>query len=148
MMIIHGGRDYRIDVAQGLSAFTALQRQGTPSKFLYLPNEVRCSATAQQCVEHRPSRTLTQPLLCLLAVSRRTKCSTPSIRWNGTRKCWAGSGSGHKLQQCSKTQAANAPPVLAIAQRAVARFSLSLFLFSFLSRAHRAHASLTIQSFV
>jgi dipeptidyl aminopeptidase/acylaminoacyl peptidase len=38
-MVIHGGRDYRIDQSQGLGAFTALQRQGIPSKFLYFPNE-------------------------------------------------------------------------------------------------------------
>jgi len=38
-LIIHGGIDYRISDAQGLSAFTALQRQGIPSKFLYFPTE-------------------------------------------------------------------------------------------------------------
>ena len=38
-MVIHGGRDYRIDQSQGLGAFTALQRRGIPSKFLYFPNE-------------------------------------------------------------------------------------------------------------
>jgi len=39
MMIIHGGTDYRITESQGLGAFTALQRQGIPSKFLYFPKE-------------------------------------------------------------------------------------------------------------
>jgi len=39
MLVIHGGLDYRIDESQGLGAFTALQRRGVPSKFLYFPNE-------------------------------------------------------------------------------------------------------------
>jgi dipeptidyl aminopeptidase/acylaminoacyl peptidase len=38
-MIIHGGHDFRIDQSQGISAFTALQRRGIPSKFLYFPKE-------------------------------------------------------------------------------------------------------------
>ena len=39
MLIIHGGRDYRVPDTQGISAFTALQRRGIPSRLLYLPNE-------------------------------------------------------------------------------------------------------------
>lgn len=39
MLVIHGGRDYRIPLAQALGAFTALQRQGIESKFLYFPDE-------------------------------------------------------------------------------------------------------------
>ena len=39
MLVIHGGRDYRVPLEQGLSAFTALQRQGIPSEFLYFPDE-------------------------------------------------------------------------------------------------------------
>jgi len=39
MLVIHGGTDYRITEAQGIGAFTALQRQGVPSKFLYFPKE-------------------------------------------------------------------------------------------------------------
>ncbi len=38
-LVIHGGLDYRVPLAQGLSVFTALQRQGVPSEFLYFPNE-------------------------------------------------------------------------------------------------------------
>ena len=38
-LIIHGQLDYRIPVEQGLGAFTALQRQGIESKFLYFPDE-------------------------------------------------------------------------------------------------------------
>jgi len=33
-LIIHGGRDYRLAVTEGLSAFTALQRKGIPSALL------------------------------------------------------------------------------------------------------------------
>jgi len=39
MLVIHGELDYRIPVTQGIAAFTALQRRGIPSKFLYFPDE-------------------------------------------------------------------------------------------------------------
>src|SRR3546814_5317322 len=39
MLVIHGELDYRIPVSQGISAFTALQRKGIESKFLYFPDE-------------------------------------------------------------------------------------------------------------
>ena len=39
MLIIHGQSDYRVDVSQGLEAFTALRRQGVRSRFLYFPDE-------------------------------------------------------------------------------------------------------------
>jgi dipeptidyl aminopeptidase/acylaminoacyl peptidase len=39
MLVVHGENDYRIPVTQGLAAFTALQRQGVPSRLLYFPNE-------------------------------------------------------------------------------------------------------------
>jgi len=39
MLVIHGQLDYRIPVEQGLAAFTANQRQGIESKFLYFPDE-------------------------------------------------------------------------------------------------------------
>ncbi len=39
MLIVHGGRDYRVPLNQGMEVFTALQRQGVPSKFLYFPDE-------------------------------------------------------------------------------------------------------------
>ena len=39
MLIVHGQLDYRIPVEQGLAAFTALQRQGIKSQFLYFPDE-------------------------------------------------------------------------------------------------------------
>ncbi len=39
MLIIHGAKDYRIPIEQGLAAFTALQRQGVPSQLLVFPDE-------------------------------------------------------------------------------------------------------------
>ena len=39
MLVIHGELDYRVPVTQGIAAFTALQRRGIPSKFLYFPDE-------------------------------------------------------------------------------------------------------------
>ena len=39
ILVIHGGRDYRVVDTQGLSSFTAAQRMGVPSEFLYFPDE-------------------------------------------------------------------------------------------------------------
>ncbi|HBK47240.1 MAG TPA: peptidase S9 [Xanthomonadaceae bacterium] len=39
MLVIHGQQDFRIPVEQGLAAFTALQRKGIESRFLYFPDE-------------------------------------------------------------------------------------------------------------
>ena len=39
MLVIHGQLDYRIPVEQGIGVFTALQRRGIESKFLYFPDE-------------------------------------------------------------------------------------------------------------
>ncbi|HUR41307.1 MAG TPA: S9 family peptidase [Verrucomicrobiae bacterium] len=39
MLVIQGGLDYRIPDTQGIAAFTALQRRGIDSRFLYFPNE-------------------------------------------------------------------------------------------------------------
>jgi dipeptidyl aminopeptidase/acylaminoacyl peptidase len=38
-LVIHGQRDYRLDVSEGLQLFTTLQMQGVPSKMLYFPDE-------------------------------------------------------------------------------------------------------------
>jgi dipeptidyl aminopeptidase/acylaminoacyl peptidase len=38
-LVIHGGRDFRIPDEQGLATFTALQRKGVPSEFLFFPSE-------------------------------------------------------------------------------------------------------------
>lgn len=39
MLVIHGALDYRVVDTQGISTFTALQRRGIPSQFLYFPDE-------------------------------------------------------------------------------------------------------------
>jgi len=39
MLVIHGGRDFRVPLEQGLGAFTALQRRGIESQFLHFPDE-------------------------------------------------------------------------------------------------------------
>jgi dipeptidyl aminopeptidase/acylaminoacyl peptidase len=39
MLVIHGALDYRVVDTQGMSTFTALQRLGIPSRFLYFPDE-------------------------------------------------------------------------------------------------------------
>ncbi len=39
MLVVHGALDYRVVETQGMSTFTALQRRGIPSKFLYFPDE-------------------------------------------------------------------------------------------------------------
>ncbi|MCG6924432.1 MAG: S9 family peptidase [Acidobacteria bacterium] len=38
-LVVHGERDYRVPVEQGLAMFTALQRQGVPSRLLVFPDE-------------------------------------------------------------------------------------------------------------
>jgi dipeptidyl aminopeptidase/acylaminoacyl peptidase len=39
MLVIHGGQDFRVPLSQGLATFTALQRRGIESRFLYFPDE-------------------------------------------------------------------------------------------------------------
>ena len=38
-LVVHGERDYRVPVSEAYMMFTALQRNGVPSKFLYFPDE-------------------------------------------------------------------------------------------------------------
>ncbi len=38
-LVVHGGRDFRIPETEAMQLFTALQRQGVPSTFLYFPDE-------------------------------------------------------------------------------------------------------------
>jgi len=38
-LVVHGEQDYRVPYTQGLQMFTALQRQGVPSKLLFFPDE-------------------------------------------------------------------------------------------------------------
>ena len=39
MLVVHSQQDFRIPAEQGIAAFTALQRKGIESKFLYFPDE-------------------------------------------------------------------------------------------------------------
>ncbi len=39
LMVIHGGRDYRVPVDQGLAAYNAAQLMGVPSRLLVFPDE-------------------------------------------------------------------------------------------------------------
>jgi dipeptidyl aminopeptidase/acylaminoacyl peptidase len=38
-LVIHGGLDYRLGEAEGIAAFTALQRRGVPSRMVFFPDE-------------------------------------------------------------------------------------------------------------
>ncbi len=38
-LVVHGGQDFRVVEGGGMATFTALQRRGIPSKFLYFPDE-------------------------------------------------------------------------------------------------------------
>lgn len=39
LLVVHGEKDFRVPVTQGIEAFTAAQVQGVPSRFLYFPEE-------------------------------------------------------------------------------------------------------------
>lgn len=39
MLIVHSQNDFRVDISEGLQAFTALRLNQTPAKFLYFPDE-------------------------------------------------------------------------------------------------------------
>jgi dipeptidyl aminopeptidase/acylaminoacyl peptidase len=39
MLVVHGALDHRVPLEHGIGAFTALQRRGVPSQFLYFPDE-------------------------------------------------------------------------------------------------------------
>jgi dipeptidyl aminopeptidase/acylaminoacyl peptidase len=39
LLVIHGEKDFRVPVTQGMEAFTAAQVQDVPSRFLYFPEE-------------------------------------------------------------------------------------------------------------
>lgn len=39
MLIVHSQNDFRVDVSEGIQAFTALRLKGVPAKFLYFPDE-------------------------------------------------------------------------------------------------------------
>lgn len=39
MLVIHGDKDYRVPIGEGLRLWYDLQRRGVVSKFLYYPDE-------------------------------------------------------------------------------------------------------------
>ena len=39
MLVLHGARDFRVPIEQGLATFSALQRRGVPSRFVLVPDE-------------------------------------------------------------------------------------------------------------
>jgi dipeptidyl aminopeptidase/acylaminoacyl peptidase len=39
MLVIHGGKDFRVPESEGMQAFQVLQIKGIPSKYLYFPDE-------------------------------------------------------------------------------------------------------------
>ena len=39
MLVVHGDKDYRVPIGEGLALWWALQRRGVESKFLYFPDE-------------------------------------------------------------------------------------------------------------
>jgi dipeptidyl aminopeptidase/acylaminoacyl peptidase len=50
IMVIQGGKDYRVPVEQGLQAFQAAQLRGIKSKLLYLPDENHWVLSAQNAL--------------------------------------------------------------------------------------------------
>jgi dipeptidyl aminopeptidase/acylaminoacyl peptidase len=38
-LVMHGGRDYRVDLSQGVAMYTALQRLGVPARLVFFPDE-------------------------------------------------------------------------------------------------------------
>lgn len=47
ILVIHGQKDFRVPVTEGMQAFTAAQVQGVPSRFLYYPGEGHWILTPQ-----------------------------------------------------------------------------------------------------
>ncbi len=50
LLVIHGEKDFRVPLSQGMEAFTAAQVQGVPSRFLYFPNEGHWVTSPQNSV--------------------------------------------------------------------------------------------------
>ena len=50
-LIIHGSMDFRIPVEEGISAFTALQLKGVPSKFIHFPEENHWVLKAENSIQ-------------------------------------------------------------------------------------------------
>jgi dipeptidyl aminopeptidase/acylaminoacyl peptidase len=50
IMIIHGGKDFRIPYTESLQAFNAAQLQGIPSRLLYFPEETHFVTQPQNAI--------------------------------------------------------------------------------------------------
>ncbi len=50
LLVIHGEKDFRVPITQGMEAFTVAQVQGVPSRFLYFPNEGHWVTSPQNSV--------------------------------------------------------------------------------------------------
>ena len=50
MLVIHGGKDFRVPESEGMQAFQAAQLQGIPSKFLYFPEEGHWVSSPQNSI--------------------------------------------------------------------------------------------------
>lgn len=50
ILVIHGGKDFRVPEGQGMQAFGAAQLRGIPSRFLYFPNEGHWISKPQNAV--------------------------------------------------------------------------------------------------
>jgi len=50
MLVIHGGKDFRVPVTQGLGTFNALQRRGIASQLLYFPDEGHWVVKPHNCM--------------------------------------------------------------------------------------------------
>ncbi|MDL2296851.1 S9 family peptidase [Bacteroidales bacterium OttesenSCG-928-B11] len=50
ILVVHGGRDFRIPYTEGMQAFNAAQIQGIPSRFLYFPDETHFVSKPQNAI--------------------------------------------------------------------------------------------------
>jgi dipeptidyl aminopeptidase/acylaminoacyl peptidase len=50
LLVIHGGKDFRVPEGQGMEAFGTAQLKGIPSRFLYFPNEGHWISKPQNAV--------------------------------------------------------------------------------------------------
>ena len=50
LLVIHGGKDFRVPESEGMQAFQAAQLRGIPSKFLYFPEEGHWVSSPQNSI--------------------------------------------------------------------------------------------------
>ena len=50
LLVIHGEKDFRVPITEGIQAFTAAQRKGIPSRFLYMQDAGHWVLTPQDSV--------------------------------------------------------------------------------------------------